>query len=159
LTPTYGDGWPRSKPIEDLGRDDFLAFYASLEPPNRQPGGLLYAIIGFYVIDEVVRVRDVPRERWRENAHTRRQCNDPMAEIVVRARPVVSGRLERCIPIGEYRDNAYRVRRDVLEEWGGLGVKDGYIQRSGALPAFTDPKRFYAWFKKQQPTLVRKNNW
>jgi hypothetical protein len=67
--------------------------------------------------------------------------------------------LERCIPIGEYRDNAYRVRRDVLEEWGGLGVKDGYIQRSGALPAFTDPKRFYAWFKKQQPTLVRKNNW
>jgi hypothetical protein len=153
---TYGDGWPRSKPILEMGRGDLLAFYAGLAPTSQTRDSLVYAPIGFYVIDEFVYVKDVPKSRWHENAHTRRYSADD--DIVVRAQPQVSGRLKRCIPIGEFRDKAYRVRNDLLKEWGGLGVKDGFIQRSGALPAFTVPERFYAWFKRQKPELVRRNN-
>ena len=29
----------------------------------------------------------------------------------------------------------------------------------GAIGGVDKPERFYAWFKKQQPTLVRENNW
>jgi len=153
---TYGDSWPRSKPIVDMKRGDLLAFYAGLAPTGPTQDNLVYAIVGFYVVDEVVRVKDVPATRWHENAHTRRQGGED--DVIVRAQPRVSGRLSRCVPIGEFRDRAYRVRRDLLKEWGGLGVTDGYIQRSGALPSFTDPERFYAWLKRQKPELVRRNN-
>lgn len=153
---TYGDSWPRSKPIIEMKRGDFVAFYAGLAPTTPTQDNLVYAIIGFYLIDEVVRVKDVPSPRWHENAHTRRTGGED--DVIVRAQPGVSGRLTRCTPIGEFRDRAYRVRKDLLKEWGGLGVKDGYIQRSGALPAFTDPERFHAWFKRQEPELVRGNN-
>jgi len=38
-------------------------------------------------------------------------------DIVVRAKSGVSGRLTQCIPIGEWRDRAYRVRKDLLKTW------------------------------------------
>jgi hypothetical protein len=76
----------------------------------------------------------------------------------VRARPTVSGRLNRCLLIGEYRDRAYRVRRDLLEVWGGLSVKDGYLQRSARLPRLLDPPRFLRWLTMQGPTFISANN-
>ena len=79
-------------------------------------------------------------------------------DIVVRAMDGVSGRLERCIPIGELRDRAYRVRSDILKAWGGLSVKDGYIQRSVRPPEFLQPERFYRWFLKHEIPLLRRNN-
>ena len=153
---TYGDSWPRSKPIIGLARGDYLAFYAGLAPTRPVSDNLVYALVGFYVVDEVVRVADVPTSRWHENAHTRREGGE--GDVIVRAQPGNSGRLTKCIPIGEFRDRAYRVRQDLLAEWGGLGVKDGYIQRSGKLPAFADAERFYRWFRAQRPELVRRNN-
>ena len=55
-----------------------------------------------YVVDEVIEAPKVDDARRRENAHTRKAV---LAEhdIIVRARPGVSGRCERCIPIGEKR--------------------------------------------------------
>jgi hypothetical protein len=155
---TYGDCNRRAAQICELGRDDLLAFYAGLGFEGARSGELVYALIGLYRIREIVPAADVPRSRWRENAHTRREpaLSD---DYVVRAIPGQSGRLERCIPFGEYRDRAYRVRRDILKAWGGLDVNDGYVTRSGYLPKFLDTERFYAWFKKQRPALVRKNNW
>jgi hypothetical protein len=79
-------------------------------------------------------------------------------DIVVRAKPGVSGRLRRCIPIGELRDRVYRVRYDLLDAWGGLDIKDGYIHRSVRLPAFHDAARFYRWFLAQKPELIQRNN-
>jgi hypothetical protein len=70
----------------------------------------------------------------------------------------VSGRIRRCLPIGELRNRAYRVRHDLLEAWGGLDIQDGYIQRSVRLPAFLDAGTFYRWFLKQRPELVAANN-
>jgi hypothetical protein len=32
------------------------------------------------------------------------------------------------------RGGVYRVRNDLLDAWGGLDIKDGYIQRSAFLP-------------------------
>jgi len=50
------------------------------------------------------------------------------------------------------------VRCDLLEEWGGLSVRDGYLQRSARLPRFLDPPRFMAWLESQEPVLVQANN-
>src|SRR4029078_8467632 len=94
---------------------------------------LCYALIGLYVVRDVVLARDVPRYLRHRNAHTRKaKIGKP--DVVVRAKPVVSGRWQRCIPIGEWRDRAYRVRKNLLKAWGGMSVKDGYIQRSAVPP-------------------------
>jgi hypothetical protein len=155
---TYGDwGDRRGKEIAQLNEGDFLAFYAGLRPIKKCEHKLIYALIGFYIVEDVVPIYDVPRERWDENAHTRR-FNHNKAEIIVRAKKDLSGRLEKCIPIGEWRDRAYRVRRDLLNAWGDLSVNDGYIQRSAVPPSFLNAKRFYKWFLKQKVVLVEKNN-
>ena len=79
-------------------------------------------------------------------------------DIVVRAKPGLSGRFDRCVPIGEWRDRAYRVRQDVLKGWGGLSVKDGFIQRSAVPPALNRPNQFLDWLQKQGVQLIQKNN-
>ena len=151
---TYGDCTPRGNPIRRLQQGDFLAFYASLMP-IKPPYKLVYALIGFYEIAEIAVCDQVPEQRWRENAHTRR--NDHGDDVIVRAKPEKSGRLKRCLPIGEYRNRSYRVRRDILDRLGAIAAKDGFIQRSGSLPAFVDPPGFLRWFERQQPALERRN--
>ena len=70
-------------------------------------------------------------------------------DVVARGRPEESGLFERCIPIGEWRRGAYRVREDLLSEWDGLDIKDGWIQRSANPPEFKCPSAFKDWFQKQ----------
>ena len=155
---TYGDvGSRRGAGMRGMAGGDLLAFYAGLRPISACGQRLVYAIVGLYVVDEVVAAADVPRGRWHENAHTRRSTRGS-TDIIVRARRGQSGRLERCIPIGEWRDGAYRVTRAVLEAWGGLSVKDGFIQRSAVPPAFLDAGRFYRWFLGQGVGVVGRNN-
>ena len=154
---TYGDQGKRANPIRKMGKGDLIVFYAGLRSIRKTDKDLVYAIIGLYIVDEIVDATKVPKDRWFENAHTRRDksnCDD----IVVRADKNFSGRLERCIPIGEWRENAYRVKKDILKEWGGITVKNGYIQRSATLPYFKKPEIFYNWFKKQNIQLIKRNN-
>jgi hypothetical protein len=156
---TYGDsGTRRGRGLTGLQPDDLVVFYSGLKPvapcPHRQ---LVYALVGLYRIAEAVRVDSVPASRWCENAHTR--CVErETSDVIVRAKPGSSGRLKQCIPIGEFRDRAYRVRRDVLEEWGGLSCHDGYLQRSAVLPTFLEPRRFLSWFERQRPEMISANN-
>ncbi len=117
---------------------------------------MIYALIGLYVVDRVILAREIPKHDWHRNAHTRRVCDD--TGIVVFGQPYVSGRLEKCLVIGEFRGNAYRVRKELLEEWGGLTVNDGWIQRSAVLPQFKDPDKFQKWFGKQGTRLIARNN-
>jgi hypothetical protein len=121
-------------------------------------GRLIYALIGQMVIDEIVNVVDVEADRRHENAHTRKSRLAP-DDIVVRARRSESGLFSRYISIGEFRERAYRVKRDVLAAWGDLSVKNGYIQRSARPPHFLDPARFRAWLKRQSAALIPSNNW
>ena len=155
---TYGDKGERAKQLrERLERGDAILFYAGLADV-RGASRLVYALVGILVVDEMVAAVDVPREQWDRNAHCRRVLADGASDIVVRGRAAGSGRLQRCLPIGEYRDRAYRVRRDLLDEWGGLSVKDGYLQRSARLPRFLDAARFMRWFESQGPVLLQANN-
>jgi hypothetical protein len=132
---TCGDrGARRGAGMVDMGEGDLLVFYGGLRPVYACSDRLVYALMGLYVVEEVVPVTAMPPQRWRENAHVRK-ANPGESDIVVRAKPRVSGRFDRCIPIGEWRNGAYRVRQDVLKAWGGLSVKDGYIQRSAVPPA------------------------
>jgi hypothetical protein len=154
---TYGDnGARRGAGIATLGSGDILVFYAGLQSIT-PPTGLIYALVGLFVVDEVVRAITVPPGRWRENAHTRWT---PISEndIIVRGKHGLSGRLDKCIPIGEWRDRAYRVCRPIEEAWGGLSVKNGYIQRSAVPPRFINAAKFYGWFRRQGRTLMERNN-
>jgi hypothetical protein len=155
---TYGDvGARRGAGIKGMVRGDLLAFYAGLRPISPCGHRLVYALVGFYVVDEVVPAAAVPRKRWHENAHTRRSQRGS-TDIVVRAQRGQSGRLERCIPIGEWRNGAYRVTREMLDAWGGLSVKDGFIQRSAVPPSFLDSQRFCRWFLRHNISLIERNN-
>lgn len=155
---TYGDnGLRRGKGLCDLSRDDLVVFFAGLKPVRPCEHRLVYAIIGLYRVAEAVRLRDIPAERWSENAHTRKLKQGP-DDVIIRAIPGRSGRLERAIPIGEFRAKAYRVRQDLLEVWGGLSCRDGFIQRSAVPPTINNVEQFAAWFEAQTPRFIAKNN-
>jgi hypothetical protein len=163
---TYGDQGQRARQVQaKLTRGDLIVFYAGLR--DIQPSlRLVYSIIGLYVIDAIVSAASVPSIRWDENAHTRRMLPPGANDIVVRAQPGVSGRLEKCLPIGSFRvptaqpdkRASYRVERTLLDIWGGLSIADGFLQRSARLPQFTEPAKFYAWFLDQKPSFISANN-
>lgn len=154
---TYGDQGERAKQLrENLNPGDLLVFYAGLT--DIRVKALVYAIIGLYVIEDIALAAHLPPAARHTNAHSRRVLPPGAEDLVLRGRPGVSGRLERYLAIGEYRDKAYRVRQNILEEWGGLSVKNGYLQRSARLPRFLNPERFQQWFNSRSPVLVQKNN-
>jgi hypothetical protein len=154
---TYGDQCQRATRIRDIisgAENPFLVFYVSLR--DVQTSALVYAMIGFYWIAELVEASAVVKSRWRENAHTRRKINN--GDIVVRAVPSKSGRLDKFITIGHYRDHAYRIDKPILNAWSGLDVQDGYIQRSAFLPEFRNPSQFLDWFSHQKVNLLAQNH-
>lgn len=152
---TYGDEKRKGDQIRRLVEDDVVAFYVGLRPTS---GGnrLLYGIIGLYVVEGVEAASKVSEADWHKNAHTRRKPDD--TDYVVFAKRGLSGRLGRCIPIGEWRDKAYRVTKDLLDRWGDLTAHDGYIQRSGRIPSMNDADRFEEWLKEQRVSIVQRNN-
>ncbi len=157
---TYGDQGRRARRIEKFWAVDknlFLVFYAGLRPLCKSEERLSYSIIGFYRVEKIVHAKEISPADWFKNAHTRREPGD--SDIVVIGRKETSGRLERSIPIAsEFRNYAYRVRKELLEEWGDISVRDGFIQRSAYLPEFKNPQRFLDWFDKQGISLVHQNN-
>ncbi len=154
---TYGDdGERRGRAITAFERGDLIVFYAGLRPVAPCAHRLLYALVGLYRISSVGRVADFARSRWHENAHLRR-LTARSTDVVVHAEPGRSGRLRRCISVGEFRAGAYRVRRELLDAWGGLSCKDGFIQRSAVPPRFLDAGKFLTWFEAQEPELVEAN--
>ena len=154
---TYGDTKKRGKNIATMKLGDFVIFYAGLRPIRPADNKLESALIGQMFVQEVVRAGDVPEARRHENAHTRRAEVSP-TDVILRADRKNSGRYTHCIPIGSYRDEAYRVLPEILDSWGGLSCKNGYIHRSAILPAFNDPARFLAWLRRQKPELRHSNN-
>ena len=155
---TYGDkGSRRGAGMVDMVDGDLLIFYGGLRPIHRCEHKLIYALLGMYVVQEVVSITDVPQQRWYENAHVRKTRRSD-TDIVVRAKSDVSGRLDRCVPIGEWRDGAYRVRQKILDAWGGLSVKDGFIQRSAVPPSFNNPLQFLHWLQEQSIKFISRNN-
>lgn len=166
---TYGDENCKGCRIYNMWNDserlDFLVFYAALKDVIDKNGPLIYAIVGFYWIEEIMKAAKVLPDRHDENAHTRCiRLGDH--EIIVRAKRKKSGRLKKCIPIGSYRPDCnnpqgryqYRVERELLKEWGGLSVKDGWLQRSAYIPEFENAKRFLEWFRPYEQNLIPRNN-
>jgi hypothetical protein len=155
---TYGDQGERAKQLRaNLRAGDLILFYAGLRDV-RDRAHLVYALIGVLVVEDLILATRVPSGSHDINAHSRRILRPEAEDLIVLGRAGVSGRLERCLPIGEWRNRAYRVRCDLLQEWGGLSVKDGYLQRSGRLPRFLDPLRFHRWLTSKSPVLLQANN-
>jgi hypothetical protein len=167
---TYGDEGDRGKPIRELANGDILAFYASLSPVKPCNQKLIYALIGLYVVDRIKPALDIPPEDWDKNAHTRREPDETDIVVFAKPKPGLSGRLERCIPIGSYRKGgkhqkkAYWLEEEFSDKWGRLSTSadflhpTDYLQRSPRLLHFSEPERFYKWFKEQNIRLVARNN-
>ena len=153
---TYGDRRERGRQIrEKLTGGDLLVFYAGLRDVG--DGRLVYALIGLLTIGTIVAARDLPPGRWAENAHTRRR-EIGETDVVVLGREGASGRFDRALEFAGYRGGAYRVFPELLGRWGGLGVRDGYVQRSARLPEIGDPARFLDWLAAQRVGLVARDN-
>lgn len=154
---TYGDqGTGRGNRVKQLAKGDFLAFFASFKPIKPCSHTLIYAIFGIMVIEKVVKVSDLSDEDFSRNAHSR--ISDMNSEhLVVFAQPEKSGRFENAIPIGELRNSAYRVTNETLGAWGGLKVKDGFIQRSVCPPWFSNASQFSKWLQTHRPRLIHNN--
>lgn len=153
---TYGDQKNRGKPLFSLREGDIAAFYSAMSPTKPCNHEKIYALIGLFEVDSITRAKSIPPEDRYKNAHTRRKNDD--TDIVILGRTGTSGRLAKCIPIGEFRNHAYRITEELLNLWGRLSVNDGWIQRSAVLPWFCEPERFYSWFKKQNTKLLARNN-
>ncbi|MBI4084153.1 MAG: hypothetical protein HY423_16230 [Candidatus Lambdaproteobacteria bacterium] len=155
---TYGDTRQKADQLRtSLDPGDVIVFYAALADVHRA-ADLVYAIIGLLVVEELIPATNVQMKDRDTNAHSRRILVAGNNDLIVRGRPARSGRLRRCLPIGEYRSRAYRVRRSLLDEWGGLSVNDGYLQRSARFPRFISPERFLTWFNRNQQGLMQSNN-
>jgi hypothetical protein len=179
---TYGDVNAKAKRLLELSAGDFLVFYAGLEPrPGTaapHAGRLVYAVIGMLVLredprivvdEETGEVVGLPEETHACNAHTRRAYTPEQLEdrrrssrfhrdVLLEGRAGASGRFSRCLDIGSWRDNAYRVRPSLLDRWGGLdGTSDGWIQRSTVMPEFAEPDAFLGWLDEREFELVESN--
>jgi hypothetical protein len=116
-----------------------------------------------YIVDRVLPARSVEPARRAHNAHTRTASIHP-DDIVVRARPGVSGRCARCIPIGERRKSShYYLRSDLESAWGGLVKADGspwksaWLNMSGSPPLLGDAPGVLRWWRAQCVELVQDN--
>lgn len=155
---TYGDqATGRGLRVGELKKDDFLVFFASFKPTKECGHKLIYALFGFMTVEDVLKVSEVPQDALHTNAHTR-IVNRNKDHLVVFANSTLSGRFSKAIPIGEYRNGAYRVKNDILDLWGGIGVKDGFIQRSVCPPWFNQSEQFLEWFESQHVDFI-KSNW
>ncbi len=163
---TYGDnGDKRGSALREFASGDLILFYSGLEAIPAADE-LVYALVGVYVIDEVVKSAPlVELSRRAENAHTCKAAIHP-ADIGVRARPEVSGRCERCIPIGGKRAgdrSNYYLLPNVEAAWGGFVTADGSrwkspcLNRSATPPLLGDPLGFVKWWQSQEMPLVRRN--
>lgn len=154
---TYGDqATGRGVRVGNLNEGDFIAFFASFKPTKKCDHKLIYALYGIMVVDKVLRIADIPKNEFHKNAHTRIE-DMTNNHLVVFANPSLSGRFSSAIPIGEYRSGSYRVTKEILDIWGDIGVKDGFIQRSVCPPWFTKPEKFIKWLNSQQVKLINSN--
>lgn len=156
---TYGDRGNKASRIKStLKEGDYLVFYASFQNIDRppRPRSLTYAVIGIIQIDRIQLARTIESRDWHRNAHTRSVPTE--TDVVFFGNPKTSGRLHKHLPIGEFRDGAYRVQKDLLARWGGLSCKDGYLQRSARPPIANEPAEFLAWLESNRPRLIHANN-
>jgi Nucleotide modification associated domain 3 len=154
---TYGDRGAKGRQlVASLSSSDLVIFYSGLR--DIHTANLVYAIIGIFIVDRIVSARTIATAERHRNAHTRRVLPPDADDVIVVAAERGSGRLTRCIPIGEYRARAYRVTETLLAAWGDLSVRDGYLQRSAVFPLLQDASMFWRWWETQNVELVRANN-
>lgn len=153
---SYGDTADRGRRLMSFKENDIVVFYSSLRSIHGD-AELVYALVGLLAINSIEHVKDVRPENFYSNAHTRNKINVE-SDIIIRGKPGISGRFSKYIPIGEFRKNSYRVKKDLLDQWGNIGVKDGWIQRSANPPLFLAPEQFIKWLEKKSPILIASNN-
>jgi hypothetical protein len=154
---TYGDRGSKGRQlVRHLSQGDLVVYYAGLRDIVTQRLG--YAIIGLFVVDDIVPIDRIGPGEFARNAHTRREPREEADDVIVIGKPGQSGRATQCISIGEYRSGAYRVMKPLLTAWGDLSVKDGYLQRSAVFPLLLNAAAFWRWWKMQNVELVRRNN-
>jgi len=148
----------RGQILNQLGIGDFITFFAAFRPVGHNYSfPLAYCLFGILHIQLKTIVKGLSLEKRVRCAHGRRIGAEN--DLVIWGDPWGSGRFQKAIPIGEYKDRAYRVRQELLEEWGGLTVARGYLQRSARPPFFKAPEKFLNWLSTQEgsSSLIHSN--
>lgn len=154
---SYGDqATGRGRRVRELKKGDFIAFFASFMPTEPFKEKLVYALYGIIFVDYVEKLGNLPENQFYKNAHSRIVDQNP-EHLVVFGDTAISGRFSRAIPIGEWRNRSYRLTHEILNEWGGVSVKDGYVQRSVNPPWFNNPSKFLKWLERKEIKLCRSN--
>ena len=156
---TYGDdGARRGAGMARMSEGDLLVFYGGLRPVHPCEHRLIYALLGLYVVEEVA----AGGERAGGTLARERACSQDDAvertDIVVRAKPELSGRFDRCIPIGEWRERRLPRPQGRLKSWGGLSVRDGLHPAERRATAIHQPARFLEWLEDQAVQISLGNN-
>jgi hypothetical protein len=149
----------RGQTLNQLDPGDFIAFFAGFRPVrSTRSSPLVYCLFGLLRVQSKTFVGDLPTEKRCACAHGRRKGAEN--DLVIWGDPKMSGRFQKAIPIGDYRDGAYRVTRELLGDWGDLSVNDGYIQRSARPPFFLEAEKFLRWLSLQEGSSPLLNtNW
>jgi Nucleotide modification associated domain 3 len=153
---TYGDQGERAKQLlAKVGtKGDIIVFYAGLKDARVKQ--LTYAIIGLFFVDEIVLAARMPSAALKSNAHSRRILPDDAQDIVVRASPKASGRLQRCIPLAS--GVTARTVSDVTYWRHGGPVRQRRLFATTRLPEIRKPESFLHWLHSQAPVLLQANN-
>jgi hypothetical protein len=149
----------RGQTLDQLNLGDFIAFFAGFRPvghPRSSP--IIDCMFGILHVQSKRIVGNLPMDKRLSCAHGRRKGAEK--DLVILGDPKTSGRFQKVVPIGGYRDGAHRVYKELLREWGDLNVKDGYIQRSARPPLFLNPKKFLHWLNLQKRiSPLLQSNW
>lgn len=149
----------RGRILNQLDVGDFIAFFAGFRPVGQHGASqIIDCLFGILYVQFKKLVGELPTEKRLSCAHGRRTGAEK--DLVIWGNPKTSGRFRKAAPIGYYRDGAHRVTKELLRDWGGLKVKDGYIQRSIRPPFFLEPRRFLHWLNLQEGTSpLLQSNW
>ena len=139
-----------------MAEGDVLVFYGGLRPVHPCEHRLIYALLGLYVVEEVVPAVRVPATRWHENAHVRKTARRQTDIVVCASRTFQAG-----LTAAFRSENGETAPIESAMAFAPMGrvVGKGWIHPTHAVPpTFIRPTRFLDWLESQQVRRIPRNN-
>lgn len=170
-TYTYGDPTRKRSQLTELTEDDFLIFYAGLEPEASKGHPRLY-VIGYFTVDAVHELDDKPPSERAElfnqlanNAHVKRTMLTPESKhpdqdaypVIVEGKPDQSRLLDKARPLTDAyvsgTNQQYHMLDSVARITGYSAEKD-LTRASGRWLEPTDEAQLQRWLDDETTELT-----
>lgn len=138
-----------------------LIFFSALK---NEKGDIRYGFIGQFIATQIKKINELSDKKKTRNVHGQRENGegDGLSVIAIADKDdPKSGRFSKFIEFACFRDNCYRVRRDLIEKWGGWSSKNGYCQRGGPWKP-GNHKKFKKWLTRKltdKSIQILRSNW